>query len=190
MDLKEIRGSGGKSDILGGQCRGPDWWNVSHSSIVIVTCSQMEWRYGQSGKGLGKRLGWNLFYFLFFIILLFIFCFYAVHNITLPVLPSLSLSPFPFPSFSQPLSLSPPPLSSLPSLPHYYPSYLTALCNLHWFVWLLFTTWPLFRKKTKGRKNCVLFSYPKIKLDTVVFVTVQRTLARCLIPSFLSTTPI
>lgn len=40
-----------------------------------------------------------LFYYSFF-------CFYAVHNITLPVLPSLSLSPFPFPSFSQPLSLS------------------------------------------------------------------------------------
>ena len=40
---------------------------------------------------------------LFSIIIVFYFS-YAVHNITLLVLPSFSLSPFPFPSFSLPLS--------------------------------------------------------------------------------------
>lgn len=42
MDLKEIRGSGGKSDFLGGRCRVTDWWDASHSSIVIVTRPQRE----------------------------------------------------------------------------------------------------------------------------------------------------
>lgn len=76
---------------------------------------------------------------LFSIIIVFYFS-YAVHNITLLVLPSFSLSPFPFPSFSLPPSLSS-PFFLLSSLPNHYPSsYSTALCNLDWFVWLLLTT--------------------------------------------------
>ena len=86
-----------------------------------------------------ERLGWNLFYFP--LLLFFIFLMLFITS-TLLVLPSFSFSlslPFLFRP-SPNLSLSS-PFFLLSSLPNHYPSsYLTALCNLDWLVWLLLTT--------------------------------------------------
>lgn len=90
-------------------------------------------------KGTWKETGLELVLFLifyYFIIHFFVFMlFITSHYLSYPLSRSLPFLFRPSPNLS--LSLSLPPLSSLPN---YYPSYLTALCNLHWFVWLLFTT--------------------------------------------------
>lgn len=101
---------------------------------------------------------------LFSIIIVFYFS-YAVHNITLLVLPSFSLSPFPFPSFSLPLS--PPLLSSffLPFLTTTFPptrqhfATLTGLCGC-------FLQLDLPSAKDEDKKKKFLFSILTPKLKT------------------------